>query len=548
MRKRNRLAAAAAGVLLALLLAGCGAAETVEETAGMEEASSEPAIAYADTLFDTSYVHTLDVVIDGEAWDAFVATATEKEYVACDVVIDGELYENVALRAKGNSSMQRSQATGKYSFKVEFDHFIEGQTYQGLDKLGLNNLVVDDSCMRDYIVYRMMARFGEASPLCSFVFVTVNGEDWGFYLAVEAVEDAFLARNYGAEHGNLFKPDNLNNGGMAGGGFGRSDDVKLLYIDGEIESYPNIFGSAKTDPSRKEQYRLIESIRKLNALEDIPEVVDVEAVLRYLVVHSFVCNGDSYTGSSVHNYYLYEKEGQMSLIPWDYNEGFGDFGSSGAASVVNDPIDSPVTSGSLSDRPMIAWVFSDEAYVARYHELWREFLAEFWDSGWIENEISVVSELIGPYVQRDPRSFCTYDAFVAGTEELLLFFELRSQSVEGQLNGMIPSTSEGQAADSSALIDASALGSASGGMGGMPGGGMPARRSGSTASGEASGSAEEETEDSASEELAASEEAETSEEIAASEEADASAELTASEELTASDDMTSAASGETAAQ
>ena len=478
--------------LALLLLGGCGGkkpeAEAVPAPASAEP-SADPAPSYADTLFDTSYVHTIDILAPEEGqWDAFIATCTSKEYMRCDMVIDGELYEDAAIRGKGNSSMQRSRTTGKYSFKVEFDHFTDG-TFRGLDKLALNNLVVDDSCLRDYITYRLMGRFGVAAPLCSFVFVTVNGEDWGFYLAVEGVEDAFAERNFGPEHGVLYKPDHLSHGGGGGpgGGMGGSDDVKLKYYDDDPDSYPNIFGSATTDMSHADQVRLIDSLRRLNALEDIPEVVDVDAQLRYLVGHTFVCNGDSYTGSSVHNYYLYEENGRLSMIPWDYNEGFGDFGSfGGMASVVNDPIDSPVTSGSLEDRPMVAWVFSDETFTARYHELYGEFLRDIVDSGWLAEEVSAARALIAPYVERDPRSFCTYAAFETGADRLALFFELRAQSVRGQLDGTIPSTSAGQAADRSNLIDGSELGSGSGEFGGGPGGasGAPSREaSGETAEG-----------------------------------------------------------------
>ena len=473
------LAALAALALLIVTAAVLrpAAAKTVPaaaEAAPSAEPVSEPvAMEYEDLLFDVSRVHTLDILVDDDAWELFLQTCTDKEYIACDVVIDGETYRNVALRAKGNSSLQRSRLTGKYSFKVEFDHFAESLSYHGLDKLGLNNLVADDSCLRDYIVYRMMDGFGVPSPLCSYVFVTVNGSDWGFYLAVEGLEDAFLARNYGEGHGALYKPDNLNNGGMARGGMGGSDDVKLVYTGDDPAGYPNIFESAKTDITRQDKYRLIDSLRKLGEQEDIPSVVDIDEMLRYLVVHTFVANGDSYTGMSVHNYYLYEENGRLAMLPWDYNEAFGDFGSSGMASAVNEPIDSPVTSGTLEQRPMVAWVFSAPMYTAAYHALYRMFLAEFADSGWIADEIAAARELIGPYVQRDPRSFCTYDAFLTGTEQLQTFFELRAQSVAGQLDGTIPSTSEGQAADRSALIDASELGTASGGMGGFPGGGMP---------------------------------------------------------------------------
>lgn len=69
--------------------------------------------------------------------------------------------------------------------------------------------------MKDYLVYRLMGNFGVASPLCSYVYITVNGEDWGLYLAVEGVEDAFLERNYGKEAGELYKPDSMSFGRRA---------------------------------------------------------------------------------------------------------------------------------------------------------------------------------------------------------------------------------------------------------------------------------------------------------------------------------------------
>ena len=60
-------------------------------------------------------------------------------------------------------------------------------------------------------------------------------------------------------------------------------------------------------------------------------------------------------------------------------------------------------------------------------------------------------------MERDPTKFCTYQEFEAGVQALTAFCTLRSQSVDGQLSGSIPSTNKGQAADSSNLVDASTL-------------------------------------------------------------------------------------------
>ena len=148
----------------------------------------------------------------------------------------------------------------------------------------------------------------------------MNGQEWGLYLAVEGVEESFLSRNYGNDYGELYKPDSMSMGGGRGnggkmGGMG-SSDVSLIYSGDEYSSYSNIFDNAKTDISDKDKDRFIASLKKLNENSSMEEVVNVEEVIRYFVVHNFVCNFDSYTGSMIHNYYLYEEEGQLSMIPW----------------------------------------------------------------------------------------------------------------------------------------------------------------------------------------------------------------------------------------
>ncbi len=477
-------------LLAAMLLAM--AAFAVKASGG---ARGGTVLGYESRLFDTSRVHTINIVMDD--WERFLSTCESEEYSACSVVIDGESYKNVAIRAKGNTSLSSVAAldSSRYSFKIEFDHYTEGKSYYGLDKLNLNNLIFDNTMMKDYLTYQMMAEFGVDAPLCSFVYITVNGEDFGLYLAVEGVEDAFLERNYGGV-GELYKPDSQSFGGGRGnggdfdmdnvefyggqaqsvaaesgetaaqqsrpklpsggdggmpefdgtmpepsdgeppsipedfspdgaGGMG-SEDVKLQYIDDDPDSYANIFDNAKTDISEADEKRLIASLKKLSAYEDLEDVLDADEVLRYFVVHSFVVNGDSYTGSMIHNYYLYEYDGQLSMIPWDYNLAFGTFQSNDAATAVNDDIDAV-----LSDRPMQAWIFSDETYTAQYHALFAEFLETVdWDA-----LIGHAYALIAPYVEQDPTKFCTTEEFETGVEALQTFCTLRSQSVAAQLNG-----------------------------------------------------------------------------------------------------------------
>jgi len=573
----------AAVLLIACAYMGAGAAGWIVP---------ERTIGYENRLFDTARVHTLDIVI--EDWDGFLASCTDEEYVPCHVVIDGESYKNVAIRAKGNTSLSSVQQYGnnRYSIKIEFDHYQTGGSYHGLDKLSLNNLIQDNTYMKDYFAYSLMRKGGSAAPLCSFVQINVNGEPWGLYLAVEGVEDSFLRRNFGNDTGELYKPDSMSFGagrgngkgfdmedfrqrmeeeteaggendaggaappdrmippgmvppegqtgfqpGMTlsgedqptfpegmippgegqpafsqgmippsedqpalpagsvdapqsqqgqqrsrdarGGGRGMSSpDVLLQYTDDDPASYSNIFDNAKTDVNEADQQRLIQSLKALS--EGDASVVDQQAVIRYLAVHNFLCNDDSYTGAMVHNYYLYEKDGVLSMLPWDYNLAFGGFGmgggfgTSGATSTVNQPIDSPVTSGELTSRPIISWIFQSDETLSAYHAAYEQFISEAFDSGWFADEIDRVSALIAPYVQADPTAFCTYEDFQQGVETLRTFCLLRAQSVAGQLSGVIPATSEGQRV-TDALVDASQLnlsdmGSMGNTHGGQPGG------------------------------------------------------------------------------
>lgn len=262
-------------------------------------------------------------------------------------------------------------------------------------------------------------------------------------------------------------------GGMAGGFGGISSSAVLLqHTDDDPNSYTNTFESAKTSVSSADQTRLIQSLEKLSNGKDLESVVDIDEVLRYFVVHNFVVNGDSYTGSMVHNYYLYEENGRFSMIPWDYNLAFGTFQGNNAKSAVNDPIDTPLSVDGSGNRPMADWIFSSEEYTDLYHQYFAEFLSST-DFAVI---IDTTAELIAPYVEKDATAFYSYEAFETGVAALREFCLLRAESIQGQLDGTIPSTDAGQSANSTTLIDVSALSLSD--MGSMNMGGMDFGRGG----------------------------------------------------------------------
>ncbi len=441
------IAAAFLAALMAVVL-------MMGEQLGIPKASASP--EYAARLFDDSRVHTIDIQL--EDWSGFVASAAEKEYVLCTVTIDGEEFRQVGVRAKGSNSLQLIQEYGlaRYSLKLEFDHAVDGGNYHGLDKLSLDTSFQDNSYLKAYLVYDMMDFMGVPAPLCSYTWVTVNGQDWGLFLATEEPEEAFARRNFGRDYGQLYKPDYRSLSA-------ENADVALKYVDDNPDSYPNIFDNACFKTSREDQQRLIRALEILSTGENLETAVNVDEVLRYFTVQVFVMNWDSYLGRTGHNYFLYEKDGIISILPWDYNLAFGTYALGMTNPIrdpnilINYPINTPAEGEVMLNRPLYHNLMQKEEYFARYHQYFRQLMDQYFGSGRFEVTLRQTEQLIAPYVQRDPTAFCSYEDFRLAVDTLEEVCRLRAESVRGQLEGKFPATIRQQQEHPGVGVDASHL-------------------------------------------------------------------------------------------
>ncbi len=423
------------------------------ESTGITPTYASP--GYESRLFDKTKVHTIDIIIDD--WNNFLYLAQEEVYSSCTLIIDGERFANVGLRAKGNNSLHLTDKYNleRYSLKVEFDHYTSGN-YYGLDKFSLDSSFQDNSYMKTWITYDIMEHMGVPSPLCSYTWVRVNGEELGLFLAVEEPEEAFVRRNFGLNHGQLYKPDykSLEE---------ENADVALRYTDDDPSSYDNIFRKAKFDITKEDQKRLINSLKTLSSGENLETAVNVDEVLRYFTVQVFVINMDSYLGRTGHNYFLYEEEGILSILPWDYNLAFATY-SLGMPDPINDaelyvnyPINTPASGEIMKKRPLYHEVMSNKEYFDQYHQYFDQLIREYFESGYFEEMIESTREMIDPYVKKDPTAFISYADYVLGAETIKDFCLLRAESVRRQLNGEIPATIAGQEQDKSNFVDASSV-------------------------------------------------------------------------------------------
>ena len=443
---------------------------------------------YLDNLFAEGVVNEINIEISEEDWADLVENPLEETYYAVDVTINGETLSNVALRTKGNNTLTSvaSSDSDRYSFKIDFDYFNDGENYYGLKKLNLNNNYGDASYMREYISYRIMGEMGIPVPATSYTHITINGEEWGLYLAVEPIDEVFLERTFGDSTGDLYKPDGTG--------------ADLVYRGDDMSEYPGLV--LKTNEETSDGSAILDLMKALESGEGLEDVLDVDEVLRYLAANVALANYDSYLGNTTHNYYLYEQDGRFTIVPWDYNYSFGGFGggevdiyeptnqsmgmgggrrgdmeneepqtaageNAGVEQTAQMPEDMSAERpgnmemempedmerpegmgggmGGSDEKPLVDTLLSQDALLTQYESYLAEIAETYFTEAYMSQIVSETAEMIAPYVEKDATAFFTYDEFLEASSadatdpnSLVYFAVSMAESIENQLAGGEP--------------------------------------------------------------------------------------------------------------
>src|SRR4030042_1365034 len=159
--------------------------------------------------FDTDRVATVRIVLPEDNWQALMADAYSNEYHKADFWFDDELVPDVAVRTKGNASLQETVRWNRERFPlaIDFNLLNPERTFHGIRKIHFNNGWSDPTLIRDVISYEIFAEMGVPAPRASIVDLYVNDHHLGVYTMAEAVDTALLARYFTNTTGNLYKPD-----------------------------------------------------------------------------------------------------------------------------------------------------------------------------------------------------------------------------------------------------------------------------------------------------------------------------------------------------
>jgi hypothetical protein len=226
---------------------------------------------------------------------------------------------NVGIRLKGGLGSFRDLSE-KAAFKIKFNSFVKGQTFLGLKKMTLNNMVQDPSMVREARAYEAFRALGVKGPNTGYAFLKVNGEVFGTYLNVETMDDVALGKRFG----KFADPEHLYEGEYG-------VDVGPASTAAEAEEAAGKFAVDEGD--EKERSDLEAMIVAANGgasgwLERMKEHADLGEMTRMWAVERYIGHWDGYSGYDTesrpevekllpNNYYLYsDSAGRFTMLPW----------------------------------------------------------------------------------------------------------------------------------------------------------------------------------------------------------------------------------------
>ena len=269
-------------------------------------------------IFNPEQVHTLDISISEENIEILnagtEAYSQEVVWVEVDVSYDDIPMPSVGLRLKGRWGSWRS-FEDKPSIKVDFNRYVDGQELEGLEGLTLNNMISDCSFMREHMAYPVYAAMGVPVPRTAYVWITVNGEDYGLYINVESIDDVFLDRHYADGNGNLYDADYIL---WDDGTYTVLDFYSYLIQFFEQEEGDDVAGQDLSSIAT-----LLDTWEGSESFyEETSAVIDWDHHQRMVAAEMWIGQNDGYSLNR-NNYLVYfEPKSLLTIQPWDHDYAF----------------------------------------------------------------------------------------------------------------------------------------------------------------------------------------------------------------------------------
>ena len=365
----------------------------------------------AQDFYDLYTVQTIKITFAESNWDQLLNTekaGNEGYTMAQSVAINGEVYDSVGVKYKGNSTYQANQV--KNPFHIELDTYKE-HNHQGYKDIKLSNIAKDPSFLREVLSYDILGNYMDA-PKSNYANVYVNGNLIGFYSNSEAVTKTFVKDRFGSKNGTFVKCNP-----PAGAGPQSNDFPNLVYLGEDSTDYYEAY-EIKSDAGWDELLDLCDTLS--NYTDAIEQILDVDRTLWMLAFDNVLVNLDSYIGAFAQNYYLYRNEyGQFVPMVWDLNESFGRFSMTGTGNLNSNSAKqqmNPLLQINDSDFPLLQKLLNVPSYQKKYIAHCKTMVEEAFASNAYYETGLILKELIDASVQADNNKFFSYNNFLSNLD------------------------------------------------------------------------------------------------------------------------------------
>jgi spore coat protein H len=410
--------------------------EIIRPEGWSEETHSKSADPNYDVVFPTDEVNTMTISIDPDDWQAMLddMTAAYGEpgsggaeggnrpagpgggpgaggpgggmpgggdfttdnpiWVAADIEFEGDIWTDVGVRFKGNSSLKNAWSRGSLElpFKLDFDQFedenpaTDDQRFYGFKQLSLSNNFNDATFMRDAIASDIFEEAGIASAETAFYELFVDyGEgpvSFGLYTMIEVIDDTVIDRVFGDDDGNIYEAE------------GTAVSLAEGTFDGISTSFQKENNEEEADWGDIETlYNVLHSSSRLSDPDawkaEVEAIFDVDTFLHWLAINTVIENWDTY-GAMTHNFYLYNdpETGQLTWIPWDHNEALSEGKRSNMTFSMN----------AIGDEwPLISYLLADSEYYATYVDYVDETINTLFVADEMITSYQEIAAIIEPY-------------------------------------------------------------------------------------------------------------------------------------------------------
>ncbi len=284
---------------------GSGQWQETAPTQGESNKASGPA-PDDSVLFGATSVVYIDLQIDSQAEsdltsDAYTYTHADFTFSSDGQGGDSEEIADIGIRLKSGSSYE--PLSQKAAFKLRFNKWDSDKRFFGLKNITLNNMVEDASMMHETLAYKIFRENGLPAPRTGYVWVTVNGEDYGLYVVVEKYDDIFTGKNFKSS-GHVYEGSGVDLQSGLAGQFevdeGDKEDVS------DLENLINLINNTDTS----------------SWSATVGEVADLTLLARMWALELYLNQIDGYVMAQ-NNYFLHsDSYGYFCMMPWGMDRAF----------------------------------------------------------------------------------------------------------------------------------------------------------------------------------------------------------------------------------